>query len=98
MKKLLLVLFVVIGLSSCVEKETNPIRPVKNPKEVTTLELIQAQKDTVLLTFSPDSETVYIFNDVGVVQYVLEDASSEVDDTHFWLFVLILFSIVLLFL
>lgn len=62
MKKLLLLLLVVVGMSSCymdVEKT------VEDPKKATTVELQELVKDTVVV--SVDNYNLYVFDENNLV-------------------------------
>lgn len=68
MKKLLFLILIVIGLASCYESVT----PVDNPRELTTVKLLEAPKDTMLIVIQ--NETLYAIDiKSNLVKYKIEN-------------------------
>lgn len=71
MKKLLTLLFVsTILFTACDER----IAPVDDTKEVTTVTLLEAEKDTVPILI--DGYKIYVFNDEGTVEFEIKQFDS----------------------
>lgn len=85
MKKLLLLLLVVVGMSSCFEDVK---KSVKDPKEETTVRLQELPKDTVVISI--DEHNLYVFdeNNLVVAKTVAEENAAF--SIHILVFLLLL--------
>lgn len=77
MKKLILFVIILIGLSSCYEY----IKPIENPEEKTTISIQNLPKDTVLVSI--EGETLYVFDQkTNLLKYKIENAEEDCVPIH----------------
>lgn len=89
MKKLLLLLLVVVGMSSCfVDVE----KTVEDPKKATTVELQELVKDTVVI--SVDAYNLYVFDENNLVvakTVAIEETAPPINIFVFTIFLALAF-------
>ena len=91
MKKLLLLLLVVVGMSSCFMKVEDS---VEDPKKATTVELQELVKDTVVI--SVDNYNLYVFDENNLVvakTVAIEETAPPINIFVFIIFLALAFGL-----
>jgi len=92
-KYYLVLMIIIIGFTAC----NKPINNIKNPKDITTQTIKELQKDTVLISLSPDKKYLYIFDkEINIkyktIQYTKDNI--EINNKIFGILLIILISLI----